>query len=114
MQMVDNVFSITGNKISAFITDENSQKFSSSSSHTVETFRESFAKKLSLAIKVAKKFDSIKSIKKEDNDKDILIEYKTSLGIPSDCEFSFNYQDDYDTFLAFFVTERYFTTSHET
>ena len=67
--MVDKVFSISGNKISAFILDENSLKFSSSSSETVDTFREAFAKKLSLATKVEIKYDTIKSIKKEDNDK---------------------------------------------
>ncbi len=111
---MDKVFSVTGNKISAFIADENSLKFSSSTSDTVEAFKEAFAKKLSLATKVEIKYDAIKSIKKEDNDKDILIKYKTFVGIPSDCEFSFNDPADYDTFFTFFEKERYFTKSHET
>jgi hypothetical protein len=112
--MVDKVFSISGNKISAFILDENSLKFSSSSSETVDTFREAFAKKLSLATKVEIKYDTIKSIKKEDNDKGVLIKYKTVVGIPSDCEFSFSDPTDYETFFTFFDKERYFTKSHET
>jgi hypothetical protein len=112
--MVDKVFSISGNKISAFILDENSLKFSSSSSETVDTFREAFAKKLSLATKVEIKYDTIKSIKKEDNDKGVLIKYKTVVGIPSDCEFSFSDPTDYETFFTFFEKERYFTKSHET
>ena len=112
--MVDKVFSITGNKISAFITDENALKFSSATSNTVDTFREAFAKKLSLATKVEIKYDSIKSIKKEDNDKDILIKYKTFIGVPSDCEFSFSDPADYGIFFTFFEKERYFTKSHET
>lgn len=112
--MVDKVFSISGNKISAFILDENSLKFSSSYSETVDTFREAFAKKLSLATKIEIKYDTIKSIKKEDNDKDILIKYKTVVGITSDCEFSFSDPTDYERFFIFFEKERYFTRSHET
>ena len=47
--MVDKVFLITANKISAFITDENSLNFFSSTSNSFDTFKEAFAKKLSLA-----------------------------------------------------------------
>jgi len=85
--MVDKVFSITGNKISAFITDINSLNFSSSTSNSADTFKEAFAKKLSLATIVEIKYESIKSIIKEDNDKDVLLNYKTFVGIPSDCQF---------------------------
>ena len=67
--MLDKVFSITGNKISTLITDEHSLKFSSSTSTTVENFKEAFAKKLSLATKVEIKYDAIKSIKKAIADK---------------------------------------------
>lgn len=112
--MVDKVFSITGNKISGFIVDENLLKFSSSTSDTVDTFKKAFAKKLSLATRVEIKYDAIKSIKKEDNDKDISITYKTFAGIPTDCEFSFNNPADYDTFFAFCEKELYFRKSHET
>jgi hypothetical protein len=112
--MVDKVFPITGNKISAFIIDENSLKFSSSTSDTVNTFREAFAKKLSLATKVEIKYDSIKSIKKEDNDKDVLIKYKTPVGITIDRGFAFTDPADYETFFTFFEKERYFTKTHET
>jgi hypothetical protein len=112
--MIDKVFSVTGNKISTLIIDEISLKFSSSTSNTVENFKEAFAKKLSLATKVEIKYDAIKSIKKEDNDTDILIKYKTFVGIPSDCEFSFNDPADYNTFFIFFEKERYFTKVHET
>ncbi|GAB2819375.1 hypothetical protein [Ferruginibacter profundus] len=112
--MIDKVFSITGNKISAFIADENSLKFSSSTADSVDTFRAAFAKTLSLATKVEIKYDAIKSIKKEDNDKDVLIKYKTFAGIPAECEFSFSDPADYATFFTFFEQERYFTSIHET
>ncbi len=112
--MLDKVFSITGNKISSFIADENSLKFSSATFDTVESFREAFVKKLSSATKVEIKYDSIKHIRKEDNDKDVLILYKKSLGIPMDCEFSFNDTADYETFFSFFENQQYFSKSHET
>ena len=41
--MVNKVFLITGNKITAFITDEISLKFSSAASDTVDDFKEAFA-----------------------------------------------------------------------
>ena len=112
--MVDKVFPITGNKISSFITDESSLKFSSATFETVESFREAFTKKLSLATKVEIKYDAIKYIRKEDNSKEVLILYKKSLGIPLDCEFSFTNPADYEIFFTFFEKERYFTKSHET
>jgi hypothetical protein len=112
--MIDKVFSITGEKISALIIDEDSLKFSSSWSDSVDAFREAFAKKISLATKVEIKYDSIKSIKKEANDKDILIKYKNSLGLPGDCEFSFNNPTDCELFFTFFEKEMYFRKSQET
>jgi len=112
--MVDKVFSITGNKISSFITDESSLKFSSATFDTVESFREAFTKKLSLSTKVEIKYDTIKYIRKEDNSKEVLILYKKFIGIPLDCEFSFTDKADYETFFSFFEKDRYFRKSHET
>lgn len=113
--MIDKVFLITGNKISAFIADEESLKFSSSTSDTnINNFRESFAKKLSLSKKIEIKYDSIKSIKKEDNDDDILIKYKSFAGMPGNCEFSFSNKNDQDTFFTYLEKERYFTKTKET
>ena len=112
--MVDKVFLITGNKISAFITDENSLKFSSSTSNTVDAFRSAFSKKLSLSTKLEIKYNSIKSIRKEDNDTDVIIKYKTAVGIPTNCVFAFKDQADYDTLFTFFEKVQYFTKTHET
>ena len=111
--MIDKVFSITGNKIVSFITDENALKFSSASPEGVEAFREAFAKKLSLATKVEIKYASIKSVRKEENDKDILISYKTGIGIPGECVFSFNDGADYATFFNFLEKERFFSKRDE-
>lgn len=111
--MLDKVFSISGNKISSFIADENSLKFSSKNFGTVDSFLEAWDKKLTLANKVEIKYDSIKSITKEDNSREIKIKYKAWAGVPSDCEFSFTDNNDYEVFFNFLKKDRYFTRIHE-
>jgi hypothetical protein len=111
--MIDKVFSITGEKISALIIDDDSLKFSSASADTIDAFREAFDKKISLATKVEIKYNLIKSIKKGDKDKNILIKYKTALGLPGDCKFSFNNAADYELFFSFFEKKMFFTKTRE-
>src|SRR5438067_1148870 len=112
--MLNQVFPVNGNKISSFVADTDSLKFSSSSFETVDEFITSFGKKLSLATKVEIKYDSIKSVQKEDNDKTVAIKYKGIGGITSSCEFSFNNEADYEVFFNFLEKERYFKRSSET
>lgn len=112
--MSNRVFSISGNKISSFIIDENSLKFSSQTFNSFLDFQDAWNKKLSLATKVEIKYDNIKSIKKEEFDKDILIKYKAFGGLPSDCEFSFTNFEDYETFFSFFTEKRYYQRTIET
>lgn len=112
--MINKVFSISGNKISSFIIDENSLKFSSQNFDSFTDFQDAWNKKLSLATKVEITFENIKSIKKEEFDKDILIKYKAFGGLPADCEFSFTDFDDYETFFSYFTDKRYFQQTIET
>jgi hypothetical protein len=112
--MIDKVFSINGTKVSALIADDEGLKFSSATAASVDDFRASYDKQLSLANKFQIKYGSIKSVKKEDNDKDILIKYKSLLGVPSEFEFSFNDDADNELFFTFLEKERYFTKIHET
>src|SRR4051812_28025534 len=106
--MLNQVFAINGNKISSFVADTDSLKFSSSSFDSMDKFLTSFSKKLSLATKVEIKYDSIKSVQKEDNDKTVVIKYKALAGITSGCEFSFNNESDYEVFFSYLEKERYF------
>jgi hypothetical protein len=112
--MLNQVFPISGNKISSFVADTNSLKFSSSSFNSVDEFLTSFGKKLSLATKLEIKFDSIKAIQKEDNDKTVAIKYKGIGGITSSCEFSFSNESDYEVFFTYLEKERYFKRTNET
>jgi hypothetical protein len=111
--MTNKVFAISGNKIASLVIAENSLMFSSQTFNSVEDFMEGWNKKLSLATKVEIKYESIKSVKKEDTDNDVLIKYKSFIGIPSDCEFSFSDINDYETFFTFLQKERYFSKTHE-
>jgi hypothetical protein len=113
--MLNQVFSVNGNKISSLVADDNSLKFSSQNSHaTVDEFLAAWQKKLSLATKVEIKYDSIKSVQKEDNAKSIIVKYRTWAGFTSDCQFSFSNEQDYEVFFHFLEKERYFIRTHET
>ncbi len=112
--MIDKVFSVTGNKITSFIIDEDSLKFSSSTFETVDEFKLAFDKKLSLATKVEIKYNAIKSIKKEDNSSEISIVYKSALGISMDCEFAFTDTSKNQLFFIFLEKERFFSKQYQT
>ncbi len=112
--MLNQVFSISGNKIASLVADADALKFSSSGFTSVDEFLTSFGKKLSLATKVEIKYDTIKSIQKEDKDKTIAIKYKGLGGITNSCEFSFNNESDYEVFFSYLEKERYFKRTAET
>jgi hypothetical protein len=112
--MLNQVFPVNGNKISSFVADTDSLKFSSSRFDSVDEFLTSFGKKLSLATKVEIKYDSIKAVQKEDNDKTVAIKYKAIAGITNSCEFSFNNETDYEVFFNYLEKERYFKRTNET
>lgn len=112
--MLNQVFPVSGNKISTFVADTDSLKFSSSRFESVDEFLTSFGKKLSLATKLEIRYDSIKAIQKEDNDKTVAIKHKGVGGITYSCEFSFNNESDYEVFFSYMEKERYFKRTNET
>jgi hypothetical protein len=111
--MINRVFSVSGNKIASLVVGENSLMLSSKSFNSLEEFNESWTKKMSLATKVEIKFDTIKSVKKEDGDEDITVSYRTFAGIPASCEFSFSDPAANDTFFSYLEKEKFFSKSHE-
>jgi len=80
----------------------------------VDEFLAAYSKKLSLATKLEIKYDSIKAVQKEDNDKTVVIKYKGIGGITSSCEFSFSNESDYEVFFSYLEKERYFKRTNET
>ncbi|WP_382311814.1 hypothetical protein [Hymenobacter bucti] len=107
------MFAITGNKIASMMAGETSFMFSSQHFHSAEEFQAAWDKKLSLATRVEVKYDAIKSVHKDDDDADILIKYKTILGIPTNCQFSFDDAEAYPIFFAFLQKDRYFAKQEE-
>jgi hypothetical protein len=92
--MTNRLFAVSGNKISSLLIDDDSLKFSSSKFTSADEFREGWNKKISLSTKTEVKFDKIKSVRKEENDEDIMIKYKTVVGVTGECEFKFENQSD--------------------
>ncbi len=92
---------------------ETSLMFSSQHFRSAEEFQAAWDKKLSLATKVEIKYDAIKSVHKDDDDGDVLIKYKTILGIPTNCQFSFDDAGAYPLFFSFLQRLRYFTKREE-
>ncbi len=111
--MHNKVFAIHGNKVATLYMAENALMLTSERCNTEEGFMELWNKKMSLATKLEIKYESIYSIKKEDNDKDIVIRHKFLLGIPSESQFSFLNAEDYDTFFAFLQKEKNYSATHE-
>lgn len=111
--MLQQVFAITGNKIASMLAGETSFMFSSQHFNSAEEFQAAWDKKLSLATKVEVKYNAIKSVHKDDDGADILIKYKSVVGIPTNCQFSFNNAAAYPVFFAFLQKERYFTSQEE-
>lgn len=106
--MQQQAFAVTGNKIASMLAGETAFMFYSQPFSSAEEFRAAWDKKLSLATKVEVKYEAIKSIHKDDDDTTILIKYKTILGIPTNCEFSFDDADAYPIFFTFLQKDHYF------
>ncbi|RZL09000.1 MAG: hypothetical protein EOO62_14530 [Hymenobacter sp.] len=115
--MLNRVFDITGNKIASLLPGEDALLFSGQSfdsfDTTAEEFRAAWDKKLSLNTKIKVRYDAIKSIKKDDDEAEVLVAYKTFLGLPTNVQFTFNDPAAYDVFFAFLQKERYFTQQYE-
>ena len=112
--MINQLFSVSGSKISSLVVGENSLMFSSQNHNSVDAFNEAWGKTLSLATTVEIKYEAIKSVKKEDTDDDIMIKYKAFAGLPSECEFAFAHANDATDFFNFLEKQQYFSKSHET
>lgn len=103
--MANEIFPVNGNKIATLFLDTYSFKFSSSQINSIEDFEKAWDKKLTLAKKIEIQYDSVKAVRKEESDKEIIISYKTSVGITSQCQFSFPNANDYETFFAYLENE---------
>jgi hypothetical protein len=104
MSLSSIIFNVSGEKITSLYITNSSFQFSSASFKDSVAFEEAWQKTLTLNTKTEVKFDQIKSITKEDNDNEICINYKNSLGLPSSCNFSFENEADTIVFFDFLTT----------
>ncbi|HQS55278.1 MAG: hypothetical protein B7Y15_08620 [Bacteroidetes bacterium 24-39-8] len=110
--MIDKVFPISSKKLSAFILDEYSIKFSSQRKESFDSFKDEFEKKLTLASKEEVKYDQIKSITKDEDEQELILSFKSSLGLTNELAFNFSNPSDYEICLTYLEKERYFTRSY--
>lgn len=112
--MNQKVYSVSGEKISSLIIDEDALKISSQDQNSVEEFHESWTKKLSLATKTEVKFDKIISITNEDNEDEVALKYKGIASISTNLGISFNDENDREEFFHFFEKELLYQKIYET
>ncbi|MFB9077925.1 hypothetical protein ACFFLS_04565 [Flavobacterium procerum] len=96
--MINKLFSANGYKISSLYLDDESFNFSSKKFTDAEDFIESYDKTMSMATKLEIRYGRIISIKKEENNRSIVIRYKSTFSIPSSCTISFRDDKDYQLF----------------
>jgi hypothetical protein len=108
MNMTEVVYKVKGKNIESLVLTDKAILLSSQSFQTVDDFKQAWAKTLTFATKTEIKFDSIKSVTKEESDETILVKYKGKLGVPSECSLSFTNKSDEDIFFDFLENEKYF------
>lgn len=110
---VNAVWSISGHKVRSLLVDEKGLRFISQRIKFPEDFEEAWSKKWTMATKLEVKHSSIRSINKEDGELKISIAYRSRIGIPMACEFSFLDAGVCKAFLDYMEKEQYFTYTHE-
>ncbi|MBC7720528.1 MAG: hypothetical protein H7068_00800 [Pedobacter sp.] len=114
MSLTTRLFKVSGSKIqSLYIADTGLQFSSNYIASSEDEFIDFWNKKLSLATKVEVQFEKIKSVTKEDSGKEIIIKYKAFVGIPSECEFSFDNAYDVEVLFNYLEKEQYFARTEE-
>jgi hypothetical protein len=111
--VTNQVWPISGNKIHSLLLDDECLRFSGRRFKFAEGFEAAWQKKWSTATKLRISYQSIRSITKEDGELQIRIVYKTSIGIPGECAFSFFDAVVCHAFLDYMEKEQYFTYTHE-
>ncbi|MFY7786846.1 MAG: hypothetical protein ACOVQA_03125 [Thermoflexibacteraceae bacterium] len=113
MSLPSIIFNVSGEKIASLLISENSFQFSSASFDNDTAFIEAWQKTLTLNTKTEVKFEQIKSITKEDNDNEICINYKNSLGLPMSCNFSFDDEANTTIFFSFLLENLHLSRTEE-
>jgi hypothetical protein len=104
----ERVISVSGKKMKSLLLTDTAMLLSSQNFSSVDAFNEGWAKKLSLATKTEIKFNSIKSITKEENEEHYLVKYNGVMNLPSESQISFLSRDEEEAFLRYLEKDQYF------
>ena len=102
MSIQNQVIKVSGEKIESLVLGENAIQLADKAFASIEEFQETWNKKLTLVSKSEIKYDSIKSISKEENEDEVVVKSSIGMGIPGETKFAFANSGDKDAFFDFF------------
>lgn len=111
--LAERAYPIAGHRIRTMITDEEGVKFLSEHHVLREEFLRAWRKKFSIATKVNIRYDRIRRITREEQDKNVKIRYRTALGISPSIVFAFLDADDAERFFHFFQQQHFYNRTTE-
>ena len=104
---------ISGSNVERIELGENAIHLMSKSGETLEEFNETWNKTMTLATKREIKYNSIKSITKEEGEDELEIKYKGIAGVANSEKLSFLESNDKDEFYNFLQSEKGFLKTEE-
>lgn len=113
MSISNNVIKISGSNVERMVLGENAIQLMSKSGETLEEFNETWNKTMTLATKREIKYNSIKSITKEEGEDELEIKYKGIAGVANSEKLSFLESNDKDEFYNFLQSEKGFLKTEE-
>ena len=113
MSISNKVIKISGSNVERMVLGENAIQLMSKSGETLEEFNETWNKTMTLATKREIKYNSIKSITKEEGEDELKIKYKGIAGVANSEKLSFLESNDKDEFYNFLQSEKGFLKTEE-
>ena len=113
MSISNKVIKISGSNVERMVLGENAIQLMSKSGETLEEFNETWNKTMTMATKREIKYNSIKSIIKEEGEEEVEIKYKGIAGVTNSEKLSFLESNDKDEFYNFLQSEKGFLKTEE-
>ena len=113
MSISNKVIKISGSNVERMVLGENAIQLMSKSGETLEEFNETWNKTMTMATKREIKYNSIKSITKEEGEDELKIKYKGIAGVANSEKLSFLESNDKDEFYNFLQSEKGFLKTEE-
>lgn len=114
MNIQNQPIKVSGEKIECLVVGENSIQLADKAFSSIEEFNETWNKTMTLVSKSEIKYESIKSISKEENEDEVVVKASGAMGIPSETKFAFVNNSNKDAFFNFFQGQKSFIRTDDT